>query len=257
MALTRSLMKSLNVPAEAIDQIVDAHVETVDALKKQLGDATQAIEASKAVATERDTLKDQITALQTELEASKANVNSLIAERDDFKTRFEQYEAGKAENDQKIQQLNDLLSEREQWNTTKEQLTAMTAERDKAVSDFEAFKTQAETEKKNGKARSAARKALYNAGMTNEDILELTVAQLDPAKIEMNGDELKDMEAFVNAHKTAHPTFFSTTSQVGTPAMNPPSNPPPALTLADVKNMSTEEINKNWAAVQAVLAKGE
>lgn len=50
MSLTRKLLKELNLPEEAIERIIDAHVATTDALK-----------------TERDALRTDLTAAQAQL----------------------------------------------------------------------------------------------------------------------------------------------------------------------------------------------
>lgn len=81
MALTRKLMKSMGIEDEKIDQIIEAHTETVDGLKK-----------------ERDTLRvdaEKLAEVQKELDAIKN------APGDDFQEKYESehqaFEAYKAE----------------------------------------------------------------------------------------------------------------------------------------------------------------
>lgn len=67
MALTRAMLKAMSIEDEKIDQIVDAHAETVDALKKQ-----------------RDSYKAEAEKVP-ELEAELKNASSA----DDFKEKYE------------------------------------------------------------------------------------------------------------------------------------------------------------------------
>ena len=71
MALTRKLLAALGIDETKIDQIIEAHTETTDALKKQ-----------------RDQFKetaDKVTELEKELETAKANAG----DGDGFKEKFE------------------------------------------------------------------------------------------------------------------------------------------------------------------------
>ena len=64
MALTRKLLKSLGLEEAAIDTIIDAHIETTDALKKQRDDAMAEAGTTTEIAKERDQLKRQVEELQ-------------------------------------------------------------------------------------------------------------------------------------------------------------------------------------------------
>ena len=57
MALTRKLLKSMGIEEDKIDQIIDAHAETVDGLKDKLKTAEADSEKLKAVQRELDDLK--------------------------------------------------------------------------------------------------------------------------------------------------------------------------------------------------------
>ena len=85
MALTRKMLKAMGIEDEKIDQIIEAHTDTVDALKE-----------------ERDSYKDsasKLTAVQKELETTKAqladnsNDDSYKVKYDAIKADFEQYKA--------------------------------------------------------------------------------------------------------------------------------------------------------------------
>ena len=64
MALTRKMLKAMGIEDEKIDQIIEAHTETVDGLKEEL---TAAKDSGKALPALQKKLED----LETELEAAK------------------------------------------------------------------------------------------------------------------------------------------------------------------------------------------
>lgn len=78
MALTRKLLKGMNLTDEQIDSVIDAHAETVEGLKQQ-------IEALKGDA---DKLKD----VQKELDGLKGG-KDWKAEHDKVKKAFDDYKA--------------------------------------------------------------------------------------------------------------------------------------------------------------------
>ena len=61
MALTRKMLKAMGIEDEKIDQIIEAHSETVDGLKGELEIAKSAAKGDA----------DKVTALQKELEDAK------------------------------------------------------------------------------------------------------------------------------------------------------------------------------------------
>ena len=76
MALTRKFLKALGIEDEKIDQIIDAHTESVDALKQYKADA------------------EKLPALQQELDDLKAKGdNGLQKKYDDLKAEYDQYKA--------------------------------------------------------------------------------------------------------------------------------------------------------------------
>lgn len=76
MALTRKFLKALGIEDEKIDQIIDAHTESVDALKQYKADA------------------EKLPALQQELDDLKTKGdNGLQKKYDDLKAEYDQYKA--------------------------------------------------------------------------------------------------------------------------------------------------------------------
>lgn len=76
MALTRKMLKAMGIEDEKIDQIIDAHTETVDGLKAYKADA------------------EKLADVEKELEALKAKGDGgLKAKYDELKAEYEKYKA--------------------------------------------------------------------------------------------------------------------------------------------------------------------
>lgn len=60
MALTRGMLKSMTLTDEQISAIIEAHMETVEGLKKERDAFRTSAEAAEEVAKERDSLKAQL-----------------------------------------------------------------------------------------------------------------------------------------------------------------------------------------------------
>lgn len=75
MSLTRKMLKAMGIEEEKIDQIIEAHSETVDAIK-----------------TERDSYKekaDEADSLRTELDKAKKLAEKSGADNDSYKVKYE------------------------------------------------------------------------------------------------------------------------------------------------------------------------
>lgn len=82
MALTRNFLKAMGLNDEQIGSIVENHMETVDALKKERDGFKAQAEAAGDVAKERDSLKEQLAKagdaakVQAEFDAYKAQIET-------------------------------------------------------------------------------------------------------------------------------------------------------------------------------------
>lgn len=88
MALTRKFLAAMGIEAEKIDEIIDAHTETVNALKKERDDAK-----SEAIANKADA--EKLPTVQKELDDLKAaNADNPYKEKYEKEHRdFEEYKA--------------------------------------------------------------------------------------------------------------------------------------------------------------------
>ena len=96
MALTRKLLTAMGISAEQIEQIIEAHTETVTGLKQQNDDLSdQLAKAKEAVSADSGKLKD----VQKELDDLKAQVeaDNKAREGKDYDALKQEYENYKAE----------------------------------------------------------------------------------------------------------------------------------------------------------------
>lgn len=85
MALTRKLLTALGIEADKIEQIIEAHTETVDALKKQRDDYKADAERLPDVQKELDDMK----------KAAEDDPNKAYKQQyDDLKKEYDDYKAG-------------------------------------------------------------------------------------------------------------------------------------------------------------------
>ncbi len=105
MALTRKMLKAMGIEEEKIDQIIEAHTESTDALKadrdKYKGDAEKLAKVQK----ELDDLKDDIA--KNSDEDWKSKYDDVVKAFDDYKKA----DKAKAELNKKTEAYKSLLAE--------------------------------------------------------------------------------------------------------------------------------------------------
>ena len=81
MALTRKMLRAMGIEDEKIEQIIEEHAETVDALKKQRDEA-------KGQAGEADELRKQLEGAQKQLEGAQKQLEGM--QDDGYKVKYEE-----------------------------------------------------------------------------------------------------------------------------------------------------------------------
>lgn len=116
MALSRRMLSAMGLEADKIEQIIEAHTETVSGLKQQIADLGDDLAKAKESGTaDSDRLKD----VQKELDTLKAQVAEDAKSRegkdyDALKKEFDDYKAdiqAKAEKIAKEKAFRELLSD--------------------------------------------------------------------------------------------------------------------------------------------------
>lgn len=97
MSLTRKMLKAMGVEDEKIEQIIEAHTETTDALKADRDKYKEEAEKMPDVATEKDNLQREVDELQKEVDNLKAEVELATSYKEKYeneRTAFEDYKKG-------------------------------------------------------------------------------------------------------------------------------------------------------------------
>lgn len=87
MALTRKMLKAMGIEDEKIDQIIEAHTETVDALKEQV--STYKKDADKLPFVQKELDEIKAAAPEDKDSALKVKYDALKEEFDEYKQRIE------------------------------------------------------------------------------------------------------------------------------------------------------------------------
>lgn len=110
MALTRKKLVALGIESDKIDEIIEAHVETVNALKSELDENKSNAEELAKVTKERDKAKAELA----ELKESMSDNESYKDRYDALKDEYDEYKKGvQAENTKasKLKAYKALLEE--------------------------------------------------------------------------------------------------------------------------------------------------
>ena len=87
MALTRKMLKAMGIEEEKIDQIIEAHTETVENLKEEVNKNEEAAKGYAAVQKELDKAKAEIEAMKND--NFKSKYDTVKKEFDDYKKGIE------------------------------------------------------------------------------------------------------------------------------------------------------------------------
>lgn len=194
MRLTRKFLTAFKIDGDIADEIINAHVETVDALKEQRDQYKADAEKLKSVEKELKELK----------EASEGQDGT-----NPFEVKY-----------------NDLKKE------------------------FDTFKESVEKEKADATKKSAYRKLLVNAGVSEkliDDVLKIT--DINELELDENNN-LKNEKDVADKIKDKFGSFIETTKKVSEKAPNPPSNVGGKVSMTKdeiVKIKNREERLKAWA----------
>lgn len=260
--LTRNSLKALGIESEKIDAIIDGHVETVNGLKGKTEELQAELDKYKGAVSERDKFKESLDKANEKIKALEnkySNQDDIISERDQFKNEVDTLKAEIEKfTTERDASDNELKSLREQVATFENEKATLTENANKVQQEFDAFKAQIETEKTNAVKRDAVRTALRANGVARAEFQDLIINALDLNGINVDDKGIENVDALIESTKTKYPGCFSTVEEIGTSPVEPPSgNPPRPLTIADVKKMTPEQINANWAEVQKALAQGK
>ncbi|MGN0778886.1 MAG: hypothetical protein ACI4MJ_07055 [Aristaeellaceae bacterium] len=150
--------------------------------------------------------------------------------------------------------LAEMTAERDMLLEQVALLSAQQADAAQVQAEFDAYKAQEAQRLTDSEKQELLRKALLEAG-ANEKALALLAREIDPASLVISGGVLANAQDVIAPLKEKYGAFFAQPVRLSTPVIQPPSSLRGALTRQDVAAMSADEINANWDAVRAVLAR--
>ena len=188
MSLTRRTLSAMGIEGDKVDEIINAHVETVeqiknerDEAKRQLSDALKQVDTYKAEA-------ERIPDLEADIKKLKDAADS--GEPDPFEAKY-----------------NDLKAENE-----------------KLKAEYDQYKADVEAKETTAKKRDAYRGLLKEAGVADKR-LEAILKVADLSTIEFNKDgSVKEAEKIKESIQEEWADFIEHTGQQGAEVNTPPSN---------------------------------
>ena len=260
--LTRNSLKALGIESEKIDAIIDGHVETVNGLKSKTDELQTELDKYKSAVGERDKFKENLEKANERikaLEALNAGQGDITSERDQLKTEVDSLKAEiERFTTERDTSNTELTSLREKLATFESEKANLTETANRAQQELADFNNMIETEKANSVKRDSLRNVLRANGVVRTEFQDLIINATDLNGITVGDKGIENVDTLIESTKSKYPACFSVIEEGGTPPVNPiGGNPPRPLTIADVKKMTTEQINANWAEVQKALANGK
>lgn len=192
MALTRKFLSALGIEGDKVDEIINAHSETVEALKE-----------------ERDKARKEAEGFKNEVENYKeeaGKIPSLQKELDALRKTVEEAEEADGENAWKVK------------------YDAMKEERDNLKSEFDSYKNETVAKETKAAKEKAYRKLLKEVGISDKRI-DSVVRVTDLDKIELDDEgKIKDSADQKKSIKEEWADFISTESEKGAQTATPPAN---------------------------------
>ena len=179
------------------------------------------------------------------VKAISTTVGNEFVEKSRYKAKLEEIDALTEEK----QTAQDSATTAEKWKTKYEALK----------DEFNTYKSEQTAKETRSAKERAYRELLKAAGVTEKRIDSvIRVSDLDGVELDDKG-AIKDADKLTESIKTEWADFIPTTTTQGAQTATPPATMAQAqktYTVADIKKMSPEEINKNFDAIKASL-KGE
>lgn len=153
--------------------------------------------------------------------------------------------------------LDAVTKERDRYKADLEALQKTSGDAAKVQAEYDAYKAQVEKDKTAAQKGAALDAVLKEAGVERESFRTQLGKGWDMDTIELEDGKVKDKAALISRIKADYPDFIGTAHTEGTKPLTPPhGDNGKTYTREQLKGLSAEEINANWAAVQAAL-KGE
>lgn len=206
--LTRKMLKAMGIEEDVIEQIIEAHTETVEALKEQ-----------------RDGYKseaDKAKGLSNELEKTQKQLKELL--EDDSQDELRKQNDEQAKEIEKLRKVNESLQ-----------------------SEFDAYKTDAEAKETQRRKSDAYKQLLEKAGIAPKYAGKvLKVTSLDGIELDEDGSVKGEDEA-IEGIKSEWSEFIAKKETKGANPENPPTQGKTVQGVSDrAKRIITEHYEKKY-----------
>ena len=156
---------------------------------------------------------ESVEAVKEQLETVNQNVNTL-------NTKIAEYET--------------MTKERDSLKSEVEKLKASDDKAKAVQKEFDEYKAGIVKRDTDAAKRRAVTSALKSAGVQREEMVDLLIGKVDFDKVEMDGEKLKDAEAFVNPFRQQYGSLFATTTTEGAPKVEPPTGGSGGITREEI-----------------------
>ena len=196
MALTRKMLTAMGIEAEKIDQIIEAHTESTEALKAKVEEAEEKAEGLRAEAS-------KVPALEKQIEDMKS-----ADESGEWKSKYEEAKAD---------------AERIQGDLDK-----LKGEKATLEGEFESYKQGVESERANAEKLELYKGLLREIGL-DEKRVDKAARLKDMGELDVEDGALKDREELKKAEAEEWAEFIpQPTGKHGQNVPNPPKGQPTA-----------------------------
>lgn len=195
MALTRKFLSALGIEPEKIDEIIEAHTDTVNALKEERDGYKKDAELLPGVQKELDELR---------IAADQNKDNPYMAQYEKLKDEFDEYKG----------QQND------RYNALKE--------------EYDNYKADVDNEKIKARKEAAFRSVLKEAGII-EKYIDSIVKISDVDSYELTDDgKIKDHDSVLEKLKEEHSDFVEVKTKEGADKNDPPGGGTNKMTKEEI-----------------------
>lgn len=201
------MLKAMGIEEDAIEQIIEAHTETTDALKEQR-------DGYKGQADEAKGLEEELEKVRKQLKAALEDES-----QDELKT-----------------ELDKRNKELEEAQAANERLQG----------EFDAYKADAEAKDAKRRKTEAYKELLEKAGIAPKYAGKvLKVTQLDDIELDEDGG-IKDADKAIESIKSEWPEFIAKKETKGTDPENPPAGSKTIEGVSDRAKARIDKYNERY-----------
>lgn len=157
------------------------------------------------------------------------------------------------------QEREAALSRAKEGDNARQELDGLRPELDKArqeaastLAELVGYRAQVEAARHRDARRNALSEALEKQG-ANPSAVPLMLDAITLPEEAWQGDTLADAGAALHPFQERYGALFARRTPMPVTKVHPPVSSSGALTPADVKHMSAEDINRHWSAVSTAL----